>query len=388
MLRTIPLNPLSIPTSNNVIETKDKTNISTKKTSENDIIDSDDTTEKMVKSFNDLLFSGHVDDSIKPHIKQPSLISNKTSGESINNNILNIPSQNYSGEILVNIDKNDKRFKFYDKSQLYLGSFSIDELMKYISHKYDPKNQFLPFVKSQAYDEAVNVIKKMIGSVKYNKNLKYAYIDLLNYNESLFMGDITSLVKLNNMLHTFEKETLDNALASVDSEYAKKIRQFIKKFIYILLNYTLQLISETSEIIMYDESKKKLKDELIKYSTGIVFRISQYVQEQLKILTDKMNEIEKIVDLNIKTTRALENKIDDLSQQYATTTIPPITQTIPVSSFPMNNSLQIGGTLIPSDNQHITISYSPYDTTRKYYESSSESDSSDSNYSAIENFEI
>ncbi len=173
-----------------------------------EIIDgSDSTTEKMVNSFNELMFKP-TREYIDSH-KYQSKSSIKESPD-----IFRAPPRQSSkdlqeltqdqGQSLISIDKNDKRFNFYDKSQVYLGSFSIDELIKYIAHKYDPKGQFLPSINAQVYNEAVNIINKMIGSMKYNKSLKYAYIDLLDYINSPFMGDINYLVKLNNILHKTE----------------------------------------------------------------------------------------------------------------------------------------------------------------------------------------
>ncbi len=385
--------------------------------------DNESTTEKMVNSFNELMYRPSIDYNnsqkyqsksnigekspdifrVPPNLASATVIKPDDLSGDLPKDLQEIKES--SGQALVNIDKKDNRFNFYDKLQVYLGSFSIDELMKYIAHKYDPKNQFLPSINQQRYNEAINIINKMIGSVKYNKNLKYAYIDLLNYDDSPFMGNINSLVKLNNMLHNFEKDKLENALALVDDEYAKKIRQFVKKFIYIMLNYTLQLISITSEAIKNENTREALKKELMNYSIGIVFRISQYVQDQLRMLTDKADEIEKIVNLNIKTTQALENKIDNLESQYNT-----------INTFNTVN-VQNGGLSLPPDNEGLVVSYSPYDIMRSPIESDSDdstereedddedrddeddededkrslktfSSTSDSNYSAIENYEI
>jgi hypothetical protein len=369
------------------------------------------TTEKMVKSFHKFMFSdkkGNLyNDNKYVQTNNFGKIDNIEKTEFINN-----ISSDDSG-ILVNVDKNEQKFNFCDKSKNPIGSFSINELVKYIGHTYDLQGQFLTHLGTQPYNEAVGIIKNMIGSVNYDKSTKSASINLLDFDKSPFMSDINLIVKLNSMLHDFEKEKLENELSKVDDKYKKKIRQIIKKFIYRLLNYTLQLISIISDTIKDDDSKHKLKDELIKYSVGTVFRISQYTQNELNTLLDRNNEIEKSLTLNIKLGELLDAKINNLSKQIEDMT----------SKYEIYQS---GGSLHKkqlssstrynqeSDDQEsdekLVVTHSPYDNTYKYTPNSDSrssepndsdesndsdneskktySDTSDSHFSAIYDYEF
>ena len=156
------------------------------------------------------------------------------------------------------------------------------------------------------YKNSKYLIKKFIGKSTFNKDINYANIILHNYDESPFMGDLEMLIILNKQLHKFEQNSLNNELNLIDEKYRYKVESIIKKFIYILLEYTLTLITITSDLIKNDKNKIKLKQELINYSIGIVYRISQYVQEQIKSVMLKNKQIHN----TIKTSIGLKNLID------------------------------------------------------------------------------
>ena len=97
-----------------------------------------------------------------------------------------------------------------------------------------------------------------------------------------------------------------------DNDTRKKIRNTVKHFYFILLNHMLKIINNISEQIKGDNSKKELKEKLLRYSSGINYKIANYVKNQLEIQIDQNKNLGdnmiKILDIKKKNL----NKIDNL----------------------------------------------------------------------------
>jgi len=92
----------------------------------------------------------------------------------------------------------------------------------------------------------------------------------------------------------------------------------IKKIVYLLLNYTLKLVSMISEKLkdpQAGQDKEELKKELIKYSVSLVYRISTFVQEQLQIFNTHNKSIKDIMVYNIEIKDEIKDKLDKLITQ-------------------------------------------------------------------------
>lgn len=244
-------------------------------------------------------------------------ISEKESQEFIRNNFQD------KTNIYVMYDKIEKKFLFFDNNHNnhnnnsnYIGSFSVEDLIKYASEPFDNKNQFMSHVNRFSYCQSVVIIKNFIVTIEMKNKIKYAYISFHNYQTSPFMGDIELLIRLNDDLYNFEKYHLDKELTYVHPENAKYIKQTILRLIYMLLNYILQLI-----VIISDEIKNKpeiktyLKDYLIKYSICTVYRISQFVQNQLNIVLKRDNELKKLFILHFKLKKNISLKMEKLIEE-------------------------------------------------------------------------
>ena len=57
-----------------------------------------------------------------------------------------------------------------------------------------------------------------------------------------------------------------------------------------------------------------MANQLIKYSIGIVYRISNYVQEQYSDVMDGNKDIEKMLMMTIKLRSIIESKVDKIVQ--------------------------------------------------------------------------
>jgi hypothetical protein len=212
--------------------------------------------------------------------------------------------------IYVGYSDNEQLFMFKNIDNQYIGSFSIPDTIKYFGSVVDPQKQFMKHLNELNYTNSAVIIKQFIGYPTYKELVNYIDIKLHDYDSSPFMGDIEMLVKLNEQLHKFEQLSLSNELQYVDEKYRHKVELTIKKLIYSLLNYTLNLISTMSELIKLDTDKDRLKQELIKYSVGTVYRISQFVQQQLKIVMIKNDQIHKTLTNSMNLRKIVESKLD------------------------------------------------------------------------------
>lgn len=216
----------------------------------------------------------------------------------------------YNNEKRIYVSINDKinKISIFNDQNVALGYFTISHIAKYLGDIYDTKKQFLTDLDIQIYSKAKELIKGLVFKLKYNKVNKYADIIIHDYTKSGFMGDIELLIKLNNMFYKYQKEQMHADLANVEYCNKIKIEQNIKKFIFMLLNYTLQLIAITSDKV----SDPKLKENLINYSIGIVHRIDLFVQEQLKVINNQNTSIRDLLKQNLDTKQELKNKLDIL----------------------------------------------------------------------------
>lgn len=215
-------------------------------------------------------------------------------------------------KLLVSISEKLNKFSIFDEKNNLIGCFTIQNIIKYLGDIYDTKQQFLKENDSRNFQKAKELIKVLIFKLKYNKKNKYSDIVMSDYTKSGFMGDIELLIKLNNQLHKYQLENMQNDLSSVDINNRIKMEQNIKKFIFILLNYTLKLISIVSEELKNNDEKKELKANLVNYSIGIVYRINLFVQEQLKVINNQNKSVKESIDANTQIKYKLKEKLDTL----------------------------------------------------------------------------
>lgn len=221
-------------------------------------------------------------------------------------------------KIYVSYDASNQKFSFSDLNGTPIGSFRVEHLIKYMTSFYDIRHQFLNFVDREAYDQAKALIKSFVGYPEVNKKIKYCHINLLDVQQSPFMGDIEMLVRLNDLLYTFEVEMLDRELNYVELKYRPHIKRLVKQLIYMLLNYTLKMIAFVSEEIQHKEGKERLKEQLVKYSIGISYRISTFVQEQLGVIQRRNIDMEKLLADSHQTRKFVGKKMDNLINLIST----------------------------------------------------------------------
>jgi len=215
-----------------------------------------------------------------------------------------------SNDIYVGFSKNKKKFIFKDEYDKYMGSFNINNLIKYFGSVYDTNDQFITNVNDIDYQNGIQIIEKFIGKVNYNKQLRVADIVIFSPTESPFMGNIKMLMILNDLLYEFENNKLQNELSNVNIKIRPKIERIIKQFIYTLHNNTIRIISIVSNSIK--DSNIAIKSNLINNSIKLMYRITNFVQDQMKIVMDKNKNIEEMQMISLKLNKLVITKYDNI----------------------------------------------------------------------------
>ncbi len=207
-------------------------------------------------------------------------------------------SKDHEKNIIVSYDNKQDTYIFYNDRHEQIGTFNVDQLIKVLIEDIDTYKQIYR-------NTDVSSINRETLIVFVFKIDAKAEICLRTYSESAFMGDIEMIIKLNKSLHDIEKNKLENLLEKVDVKLKKKIKLRIQKFIYMLINHTLGIISIMSG---YNISKE-VADKLLYYSISLVYRVSQFVESELEnnmksfnnllIMNDKYDELQKEISTNI-----------------------------------------------------------------------------------------
>lgn len=309
MLNTIPFKKKN-NTEENFIEKNFKKLVGGENVVEEEIKENNICTEnEIAKSFHSMetkIFSGQ-DNSTKDSFKIENFNFDEITKKYSENVIFDDQKK-----IMISINKKLQKISLYDDKNNLLGFFTIFHIVKYLGNVHDTKKQFLKDIDDKIYIQAKTIIKKFLFKLRYNKIDKYTDIILYDYTKSGFMGDIELLININKLLFHYLINHMQNDLLNVESNNRIKIEQNIKKFIFLLLNYTLKLISIVSNQIKNNNNNSQLKENLTKYSIEIVYKINLFVQDQLKIINNRNNNIKIALDTNVKIKTLLNKKLEEL----------------------------------------------------------------------------
>jgi hypothetical protein len=214
----------------------------------------------------------------------------------VNKNIVcNVINPDDPSTIMVKFD--NEIFSFYDNKKSHLGSFTIKQLLKYIVQD----NEFLV---NTGMGTSQAIIETFICKNQQNKIRIYDHI------ASIFMGNLEMLIKLNNSLFKYEK-MFEKMFEKDISMCNKKCLLKIKAFNFTLLNHTLKIISTISN--EYNMNNVEIKNKLLRYSVGIVYRLINYIRERFTTNIDNTKIIHDNIKKLIKTRNDLTNHINLLS---------------------------------------------------------------------------
>ena len=241
--------------------------------------------------------NGLIHDAVRPLVP-------KVVGTVINDN-------NY----MISYSKKLKKFTIYDNNKKEMGYFTVEHIIKYLANIYDDERQFMTDINLQTFANAKELIKIFVFKIDYNKKNKKCDVLIHDYSQSGFMGDVSLLFELNNLLFLYQEHNMYNDLASVNDSSKIKIEQNIKKCIYLLLNYTIKLIFIISEKIKYSKDCDELKNILLKYAIACSHRINLFVQEQLSVLYVCDKEIKKAYLVNMEIKNVIKKKLEVLTKE-------------------------------------------------------------------------
>lgn len=272
--------------------------------------------------------------------------------------------------------KNDN-FSIYDYKNILIGSFNCQHIIKYISLKMS--DNFLTHVDmSLAYD----IIYKFISDITIDKSTGKINITIRPYTESPLTGSIEFLINLNNCLYNYDKDILENELVKLESlKLRKQIRLIIKHFIYTLLTHTLKVISSISDEIKDDHSKKELKNQLLKYSSTISYRISIFVKNYLDLHIHDLSELNENL-LKLQNVRSImTDKLNKLSKNFYEQYSQLGGDVTTPQSYSNSNKISSS---ISSTNKHTSSVNSSFKDSDNKFEHFSDSNSE--NYDSTSNF--
>lgn len=273
--------------------------------------------------------------------------------------------------ILISFNKKIEEFLFYDKNKKLLGSFNIDQLIKYIVNSHKMSKNFMSNVD---ISNASHIIEAFIG--KSSPNNPTNIIALKDHTTSPFMGNIEMIVSLNNLLHSFEKRRLNGVMMGLDSNDMNKISFIIRQFIIELLNYTLKLLSLITNEIKDNPQHKKLLETISNYSNKVIFRISSFIQKPLQDIILRNNDIEDtfktLVNLRTNANNKMDNLINTINNQnkYITDLLEKTIQLGGGSSSSKSSSNETSSKSSPNESSSKSSSN---ETSSKYSSSSSSS---------------
>ena len=187
----------------------------------------------------------------------------------------------HDSKIIVETDFTNKTFTFYDSNKNLLGSFNIYEFIKFITS--NASNNFLITVSSTTVKP---LIEKYICNLSYTDTSKKYNINMLNWLDSPFMGNIDTLVKLYLLINTFEKKELQYELTKLNEQERINVSDIYNDLLYNLISHILKVISILNGKLI---DSSKIKGELLQYSISMVHRLSRIIKNDLE---KKHNNIE------------------------------------------------------------------------------------------------
>ena len=208
--------------------------------------------------------------------------------------------------LMVHYDPNNKKYTFFDQSEIKIGSFTISQLMKYIGITRDEN-----FMKDIDMEISGDTIEKFIINKIKDDNLI-----LHDHKISPFMGNIEMLIKLNTDITKFKKNTksFTKYLDELDQNY-NKVANILNRFVYMLIEHTLKVIYMISETLKNDTTRENVKSTLMNYSSQIISNMLSHTNTKIMTQENHINNIRNnMMDL-IGVKMEMNKQISDLEDK-------------------------------------------------------------------------
>ena len=184
------------------------------------------------------------------------------------NNFNIVGEQNNS--IIVEHDKIKNEFTFKNANNQLIGSFSVLQLFKFINNDEDT------FLVDINIGTADTIIMKYIYNPSVDIEKKY---DLISHIDSPFTSNIELLVKLYTDIIKLD-EKINEEILKKSRDVAENIKERNNKFIHNILIRILKLANTLIDHVKTDQQKR---ESLIRYSVGVVYKLSTMTQDELLI---------------------------------------------------------------------------------------------------------
>lgn len=225
--------------------------------------------------------------------------------------VINIHQSSDKDSLIVETNYQQKKFLFYDRNRNFMGGFSVTEFIRYVT-----SNVSSNFLTGVDCDSTRPIIEKYICNIKYIERPSKRYIiNMLNYFESPFMGNIETLIKFYTFIHEFEEKNLEQELSKLEEKELSKVREIFNSLIYTLLNHILKIIAAlTNKLTGTDAQSVKIRESLLNYSVAIVYRLTKFIKTEIDVKVDELNYLNQDL-LRIEAVRTeLITKLDSVQR--------------------------------------------------------------------------
>ena len=222
-------------------------------------------------------------------VQQP-LTNNLPVQQPLTNNLTNNLTNSFSTKIIVEIIRSNGKIIFYDNTRKYIGSFTINEFFRYLTN---------PNIET----EYKMIIEKYICVVSINKT-----VNMLNCEQSAFMGNISILLKFYMLLNDFENNELQKML-KLYPETENIFNETVYNILLHMLKTIALILNRMSNENMSSCTHQKTKNKLLTHSSGIVYKLTKLNKT---MIDNKIKEINMLKEENtvIQKTTSLTDILD------------------------------------------------------------------------------
>jgi hypothetical protein len=199
------------------------------------------------------------------------------------------------GIMKVKVLDNNK-FLFHDYNNIFIGQYTIDDMINYI---LENTNKTL-ILDQTNQPQKIDVATKKLIELTICKASNEEDVFKLN-TTSPFMNDIELLMILNKMFKNFETYQIHKFVTANDYRSLKIIR----KFIYSFIEHTINIVSIISKQLT-DGNDETLKNKLMRYSIGLVYKLTQYLNSEITSSETKYKSMLSTVE----SLRTIEDKME------------------------------------------------------------------------------
>ena len=199
------------------------------------------------------------------------------------------------GIMKVKVLDNNK-FLFHDYNNIFIGQYTVNDIINYILEDAS-KIQLLG-----QPSKNMDISTKKLIELTVCKSSNDGDVFKLNIT-SPFMNDIDLLMILNKLFKNFETYQIHKFVTQNDNDRSLKI---IRSFIYSLAEHTINIISIISKQLK-DSCDEMLKNKLMRYSIGLVYKLTQYLNSEIISSESKYKSILSTVE----TLKNIEDKMEN-----------------------------------------------------------------------------